>query len=173
MKVQTAVVGGIGVIVLLVLLTLLTAWVGKKFPSDRYDECQKIARGNAYRFSFWVGGVCYLGALVLMIYGVDGKTVIEPYLLLFLCMIIQALAFHIYCFVTHAAIPFGEKPGGPIVCYAGLAFLELFDFFRRDVKEVIPLMGMGTSAWINLIMGIFFLCLAVMYLLTVLLREKE
>lgn len=173
MKVQTAVVSGIGVIVMLVLLTLLTAWVGKKFPSGRYDECQKIARGNAYRFAFWIGGICYLTMLILMIYGVEGRPVAEPYLMLFLCMAVQALAFHMYCFVTCSAIPFGEKPGGPICCYAFLAFLEFFDFVRRDVKEGLPLLGTGSSAWINLIMGMFFLSLTVMYLLTLLIREKE
>lgn len=173
MKVQSAVCWAVGVVVALVLLTMLAAWIGKKFPSQRYDERQKIARGNAYRFAFWVGGVCYLGMLILMIYGVEGRPVAEPYLLLYLCMAVQALAFHIYCFVTRSAMPFGEKPGGAICCYAFMACFELFDFFRRDVKEVLPLMGTGTSAWINLIMGLFFLCLAVMYLITVLIREKE
>lgn len=173
MKVQSAIYGAVGVVIALALLTLISVWIGKKFPSPRYDERQKIARGNAYRFAFWVGGACYLAMQVLMIYGVEGRPVAEPYLMLYLCMVIQALAFHMYCVITHSSMPFGEKPGAVILCYSGLAFFEFFDFFRWDVKEVLPLMGTGTSAWINLIMGIFFLCLALLYLIALLIRERE
>ena len=173
MKVQTAVYGAIGVVAALVLLCLVTLWVGKKYPDNRYDERQKIARGNAYRFAFWVGTPCYLGVLVSSIWAVESGPMVEPYLLLYLCMMIQELAFHLYCFVTRSAMPFGEKPFGPMVCYTGMAFIQLFTFFRSDMKEVLPLLGTGTSAWTNLILGIFFGCLAVMYLLTMLMKEKE
>ena len=128
MKVQSAVYGAIAVLTILVLLTFCSVWVGKKFPSQRYDERQKIARGNAYRFAFWVGGACYLSMLILMIYGVEGRAVAEPYLLVYLCMAVQALAFHIYCFVTRSAMPFDEKPGVAIFCYASMAFFQFFDF---------------------------------------------
>ena len=173
MKVQTAVFGAIGIIVGLALLCFAALWLGKKFPDERYDERQKIARGNAYRFAFWVGAPCYLGVLASCIWAVDTGPAVEPYLLLYLAMAIQGIAFHMYCFVTRSAMPFGEKPLSMTICYAGLSFLQLFDFFRMDVKEVLPLLGRGTSVWTKLILGIFFGCLSVMFLLSVLIKEKE
>lgn len=173
MKVQTAIFWAIGVVIALTLLTLLAFWIGKKFPSPRYDERQKIARGNAYRFAFWVGIACYMATLLILTWGIGGEIPAEPYLLLFLCLAIQALAFHIYCFMTRSAMPFGEKPAGAIFSYASLGIMQFFNFFRRDVKEVLPLHGVGAIAWINLFMGIFLLSLAVMYVVSILIREKE
>ena len=39
------------VITFIVMACLLAVYVGRNFPSDKYDERQKIARGDAYRFS--------------------------------------------------------------------------------------------------------------------------
>lgn len=173
MKVQTAVYCAVGVVAALVVLTMVSVWIGKKFPSPRYDERQKIARGNAYRFAFWIGIACYMSTLIILTWGIGGEIPMEPYLMLFICLAIQTLAFHVYCFMTRSAMPFGEKPVSAIFSYASLGLLQFFNFFRRDVKEVLPLRGVGAYAWINLFMGIFFLSLAVMYVISLLIREKE
>lgn len=41
----------LGVLILLVLVCLGAVWLERRFPGKRFDERQKIARGNAYRLS--------------------------------------------------------------------------------------------------------------------------
>lgn len=173
MKVQYAVYGLIGIVVILAALSFLTIWIGRKAHSHRFDERQQIARGDAYRFSFWVGFFCYFGMLIYMIQCVEHEPVVEPYLLMFLTICIQAVAFHMYCVVTHSALPFDEKPIGPIVGYSVMGVFHLLGFISRDVKETLPLRGQGTSAWMDLILGGFLLVVALIYLIGALIKEKE
>ena len=61
----------------------LVVYLERNFPSEKYDERQKVARGNAYRFSHGVGMVYYIGLLAYFVFH-TGKSewAIEPFVLL-------------------------------------------------------------------------------------------
>ena len=69
--------------------------IEKNFPGEKYDERQKIARGNAYRFGHWVGEAWWLFLLWYFLMG-SGKEnfAAEPYLLIAVGFVLQALSFH-------------------------------------------------------------------------------
>lgn len=173
MKVQSVILGAVGVVAALVLGSFLALWLEKNWPGEQYDERQKIARGKAYRFAFWVGMVCYLAMMVYLLWIVEHEAAVEPFLLIYLIITVQFLAFHVYSLITGSALPFAGKPYAPMVSYGLLAVMEFADFFTRDVKEVLPVLGTGASGWINLVAGMAFLLLAVMYLISWRIRERE
>ena len=154
-------------------ICFLTLWLRKVFPSTRFDERQKIARGDAYRFAFWVGFWCYVGVTMIMIRNVEHEPVVEPYLLMCAVMGIQAIAFHMYCRITGSALPFDEKPLVPCIGYAFIAAMNLWQCFHRGLPEKLSLLGTETDIWVNLIPGLFFGTVSVMYGISMLIREKE
>ena len=68
MPVWNAVFLLLGILALLVAVCLGVVWLERRFPGKKFDERQKIARGNAYRLSSWVGNVYFLVILAIMIH---------------------------------------------------------------------------------------------------------
>lgn len=158
------------VLSLLVILCAAVIWVERKFSSEKYDERQKIARGNGYRVSFWVSAVYYLIVMSVMIFQVEKPKTVEPYLLIFGGLILQVMASHIYCILTHAALPLSEKPWVAVICYLFSGALQLL---TNDYSEPFPLVGRGSEAWVRLMTAVSFFMLAAMHLISLLRREKE
>lgn len=157
----------------IVLLCFGVAWLEKNFPTEKYDERQQLVRGRGYRLSFFVGILFMLVAMAFMVYQVDGEKTVEPFLLVYFCLIIQAMVFHVYCLINHAALPFSEKPVVPLICYTFIGVMDLFSF--RNAVSIWPLtlVGHGTTGWNSLVQMFFWFSLAFMYLIQVLRREKE
>lgn len=166
------------VIAFIVMACLLAVYVGRNFPSDKYDERQKIARGNAYRFSHWMGMVYWLGLLVhFVMHTGESDWVIEPYLLLAIGMLIQLQSFHVYCLMTHSALPLGEKPMPTIISYFVLGGMYLLMYFGQyiplDAARAVGYDGAMSFNLFRLLVSLDFFALAVMHLIAYLRKEEE
>ena len=166
------------VIAFIVMACLLAVYVGRNFPSDKYDERQKIARGDAYRFSHWVGMAYWLGLLVhFVMHTGESDWVIEPFLWLVIGILIQLQSFHIYCLITHSALPLGEKPLPTIVGHfvlGGMYLLMYFDqYIPLDAARAAGYDGAMSFNLLRLLISLDFFALAVMHLIAYLRKEKE
>ena len=166
------------VIAFIVMACLLAVYVGRNFPSDKYDERQKIARGDAYRFSHWVGMVYWLGLLVhFVMHTGEGEWMTEPFLWLIIGILIQLQSFHIYCLVTHSALPLGEKPLPTIVGHFVLGGMYLMMYIDQyiplDAAEAAGYDGAMSFNLLRLLISLDFFALAVMHLIAYLRKEKE
>lgn len=163
------------VIAVIVVACALAVYVGRNFPSEKFDERQQIARGNAYRFSHWVGMVYYFGLLVYFVFR-TGKSVwsIEPYVLIVIGILIQLQSFHIYCLMTHSALPLGEKPMPTIVGNFLLGGMYLAQYYFQYIPEnIVGLSGAQSMNLFRLLIAFDFFALAVLHLIAYLRKEKE
>ena len=160
----------LGVLLGLIMLCIAVIFLERKFPSEKYDERQKIARGNAYRVGFGVSAVYYLVILTVMVRQVDSPKTVEPYLLIFGGLLLQAMVMHIYCILTHAALPLSEKPWIAVASYLFCGALYLA---TSDWSAPLTFVGYGSHRWTGLWMCVFFFALAVMHIVSLLRREKE
>ena len=152
-----------------------TVYLERNFPSEKFDERQKIARGNAYRFCHWVGLVYYFGLMVYFTFH-TGKAEwpLEPFLLLVIGILIQLQSFHIYCVMTHCALPLGEKPMPTIIGYLVLGTMWLAMYFGQYIPEDTPyLSGAESMNLFRLLTALDFYALAAMHLIGLLRKEKE
>ena len=165
----------VSVIALIVLACVPAVYAGRNFASKKFDERQQIDRGHAYRFSWWVGMVYYFGLAVYFIFhaGKQGW-ILEPYLLLFIGILIQLQSFHIYCIMTHSSLPLSEKPIGSITGYFLLGGLYLAQYYLQYIPEDTPyLTGAQSMNLLRLLGALDFFALAVMHLIAHLRKEKE
>ena len=113
------VIFAVGIIILvlasIVLLCFGAVWLEKRYPVQEYDERQKAARGRAYRLSTITGLVYYTCVAFVLIFQVDGKKTIEPFLLVVMGIILQGLVLHTYSILSHAALPLSGKPVATIL----------------------------------------------------------
>lgn len=169
----------IGVLVAIVAAVLgvciVARLVEKHFPRENFDERQKIARGNAYRVSFWLGVVYNLGVLIYLTGLMDGrKPLIEPYLLAVGGFWLVTLCFHGYCLLADAALPLGQKTKGMAIGYLMIGAMQLsmaLNQYRRH--PVLSLVGRESHTVMMLMLGVFFLSLSVMYTIRTVWQEKE
>ena len=158
----------LGVMLALILLSAAAIFMERKFPSENYDERQKQARGRAYCLSFWVGIIYYFIIMCIMIFGEIAS--VEPYLLLFFGFTLQVMVLHIYCVMTHAAVPLSEKPGVAIISYFVMGVLNLL---MNDYSKPFPLVGERSVSSIRPVLGIIALALASMHLIQLMRDRKE
>ena len=165
----------IAVIVAIVGICALAVYVDRNFSSEKFDERQKIERGNAYRFSHWVGMAYYLGLLAYFVFH-TGKSqwALEPYLLITIGMLIQLQSFHIYCLMTHCALPLGEKPMPAIIGNLFLGCLYLAQYFLQYIpKDVVGLAGAQSMNLFRLLLAFDFFALAILHLIALFRKERE
>ena len=94
--------------------------------------------------------------------------------MLMIGMLIQLLSFHIYCLLTHSALPLGEKPVSMVVGYSLLGGMYLVQFFAQYIPEDTPyLIGAESMNLFRLLIALSFFALAVMHLISMLRKEKE
>ncbi len=162
-------------IALIAVAGALAVYVGRNLSTNKFDERQQIDRGNAYRFSFYVGTVYYFALLVYFIFH-TGKSewVIEPFVLLMIGILLQLQSFHVYCVMTHSALPLGEKPLSAIVGYFVLGGMHLAQYFLQYIPEdVVGLTGAASYNLVRLLISLDFFSLAGLHLIALLWKEKE
>lgn len=157
----------------IVLMCMGVTRLEKTAKSSEYDERQQLVRGRGYRLSFFVGILFMLVAMSFMVYQVDGEKTVEPYLLVYFGLMLQATVFHVYCLLNHAALPFSEKPVTPIVCYAFIGLMDFFAFKNAVERWPLTFVGHGTTGWNSLVQMFFWFSLSAMYLIQLLRREKD
>lgn len=170
MSAMSVIMMTIGVFAAMLIFCAGVIFIERKFPSERYDERQKQSRGNAYRLSFWTGALYYLAVMVFLTFRVGKELPIEPFLLVFGGLMVQVMVSHFYSILTHAAMPLSEKPGIAVLSYLFCGILQLVS---HDYTKPIPLVGQGSQKWVALIVGVSFLILALLHLISILRREKE
>ena len=163
------------VIAIILFACVLAVYVGRNFTSEKFDERQQIDRGHAYRFSWWISMVYYFGLAVYFIFrNGKGEWMLEPFLLLFIGILIQLQSFHVYCLMTHSALPLGEKPVPTIISNLLLGGIYLAQYYFQYIPEDTPYLSGATSMNIfRLLIALDFFSLAVMHLIAYLRKEKE
>ena len=157
----------------IVLLCLGVIYLEKRIPGKNYDERQLHARTRAHRLSFWVGFVYYLIVTGGLMKQVDGEKTVEPFLMVFVGLILQALVLHTYSILSDAALPLSERPLYPIACFTFVGCLQLTQFFNQLRWGIPGLTGRGAADWVFLMTGISFLYLSVLHLIQWLRGRKE
>lgn len=165
----------VAAVALIVVICGLVVFLERNFPSAKYDERQKTARGSAYRFSNGVGMVYWFGLFAYFVFH-TGKSewVLEPFLLVMIGILIQLQSFHVYCLMTHSALPLGEKPAGTIIGYFLLGGMYLFQYYNQYIPEdAAGFTGAGSMNLFQLMAAFDFFALAVLHLIAMLRKEKE
>lgn len=173
MSMGTILLWMLGILLGIVLLCAVVIFLERKFPGREYDERQKIMRGKAADLSLMTGLVYFLVVMMILVRQVEEEKTAEPFLLIFFGLELQMLVYHTYCLLTHSAMPLSEKPVTAIVCYSVSGLIQLVFIFNRLDDFPIAMVGYGSSGWIHLTTGVFFLYLALMHLIALLHKEKE
>ena len=88
--------------------------------------------------------------------------------------LIQLQSFHIYCLMTHSALPLGEKPIPTIIGNFLLGGLYLAQYYLQYIPEnVVGLTGADSMNLFRLLISFDFFALAVLHLIAYLRKEKE
>ncbi|MBE6980622.1 MAG: hypothetical protein E7431_09705 [Ruminococcaceae bacterium] len=173
MSAMTGILTIVCVFVFIVVVCAAAVWVEKKFPGKEYDERQKVARGRGYRLSFWVGFAYFVGVAFILLHQVDGEKTIEPYLLVFIGVILQAMVNHTYCLMTHSALPLSQNRLWAIFGYVVCGTLQFCQFHIWQERDGLSFIGHGSAAWGALIAGCCFFYLVVLHIIQILLEWKE
>lgn len=163
------------VILAIVAVCAFVVYLEREFPSKKYDERQKIARGKAFRFSHWIGMFYYFALMVAFIFHTGkGEWFIQPFVWIFIGILIQLQAFHIYCLMTHCALPLGTKPMPTIIGYVLLGGIYFAQFWFQYIPEnTVGLVGAASFNLFRLLLAVSFFSLAVLHLIAYLRKEKE
>lgn len=163
----------LGILLGIVLLCLGVIYLEKRIPVKQYDERQLSARARAHRLSFWVGYAYFLAVVIILMGQIDGEKKVEPFLLVFAGLILQALVLHTYSILSDAALPLSERPLYPITCFTFVGCLQLTQFCNQLRWGIPGLTGRGAADWVFLMTGISFLYLSVLHLIQWLRGRKE
>lgn len=155
---------------------LIAVWVQKKFPGEGCDERQKQIRGDAYRFSFWVGILLCAG-----LYGwsyMGNEIPLETETLLVLGIYAQVLAFHLYCLTRGMELPLASRGRLTIAMYAlvvfanvqsffgNLEYAEAYELYSKVEPDTTLIPGVvGERTYLMMASAVVFAALALMHLI--------
>ena len=173
MSVMEIVMGILAVLAAVIVLCLAAVWMEKKYQTKEFDERQKVFRGRAYRLSFWTGIIYYAGVVVVLIHQVDGEKTVEPYLLVVMGLLLQAMVMHTYGILTHSALPLSQKSLTMAGAYLFSGTLQLLTFLHHRKQYSVGFVGHSTSAMVFLMTGSCFLYLALLHLIQYVRDRRE
>lgn len=158
-----AILGGIAALVALCMAVIRGE---KRKESGEYDERQRQAQGNAYRLSFNVGFFYFIGLWLCMGMGrfEEMETVAT---VLFAGIVMQAMVFHIYCLLSHAALPLSDKgkPWRMIWMHTCLSAVHFGRFGMKLFRDGRYTENTSADSWGELILAVTFGVLALMHLI--------
>jgi hypothetical protein len=158
----------------IVLLCLGVLWVQKRYPSEEFDERQKIAQGKASSLAMIVGSLYFVGISTILINQVENTKTVEPYLLVMIGIELMLMVDHTYCLLCHAALPFSQKGGTTAICYLIMGLVDIGQFaLRKEWVTTLSWVGRGTQPLFYLLLGIGFLYLGLMHTIAWLRDRKE
>lgn len=174
-----------GVLAALVGLCVIVNFFQKHFESKEYDERQKVVRGRANGLAMWLGYIYFL--ILFACLELDVGLPLSGKMLIFIGLMVQVLAFHVYCLLQNAALPLGQKPWASVGLYGFMGLANLLNFRTQEKtlriarlaeEKGVDMLG-GTmesareSAYLMLILSIVFFFLAAMHLIRIYWPEKE
>lgn len=157
----------------IVLLCLVVIRVNKRFPGKEMDERQRQAQGRASGFAMVLGMLYFFAVVILLLGQVDGPKTVEPWLLVFIGILLMVTADHTYCLLCYAALPLSRSPIFAIVGYGLTGAIQLLYVGHETAKMPLSWTGYGTSGWIHLLTGIVFLYLSLMHLIQYLRDRRD
>ena len=160
-------------LMLIIAFCALVIFLENRFPTREYDERQKAAQGRASRLGMIVGMLYFMVVMSIMIFQVDHPKTVEPYLLIFIGILLMLTVDHTYCFLSHAALPISQNPFVAIFCYGFCGIIQLVTVIGSPQRYPLEWVGHGTSGWIHLLTGADFLFLAAMHLIQYLRDRRE
>ena len=163
----------IGVLAAIIVFCIANMWIEKRYPSEDYDERQKLIQGRASSLGMGIGLIYLVVVMGILINQVDKEKTIEPFLLVLWGFLLPIMVDHTYCFIGQAALPLSQKPWYSIISYAILGTLHLWKFNNGLKLFPLSFVGKGTSAWIYLSTGICFLYLSLMHIIQYFRDRKE
>ena len=163
----------IGVLAAIILYCLANMWIEKRYPSEDYDERQKLLQGRASSLGMGTGLIYLVVVMGILINQVDKEKTIEPYLLVLWGFLLPIMVNHTYCFIGHAALPLSQKPAWNIICYAILGVGNIWRFSNGLELVTLSFVGKGAFPWLYLTIGICFLYLSLMHIIQFLRDRKE
>ena len=157
----------------IVVLCLGVIWVEKRFPGGEMDERQRQAQGRASGFAMVLGMLYFFAVVLLLLRQVDGPKTVEPWLLVFIGILLMVTADHTYCLLCYASLPLSQSPVLSIVGYGLTGAIQLLYVWHATAKMPLSWTGHGTSGWIHLLTGISFLYLSLIHLIQYLRDRRE
>ena len=138
-----------------ILFCLGNMWVEKHYPTEEYDERQRLVQGRASGLSLAVG-VLYLAVILVFLDGqVFGEKTVEPYLLVSVGFLLMVIVDHTYCLLGHAALPLSQKPVWCILGYCAMCVNGMVRFFwGLEYSGTLSWVGAGSKPLIFLLFGI-------------------
>lgn len=175
-------IGSLIVMGLLVALCWISIWWQKRFPGRDYDERQKQVQGNAYHFAFNVGACYYLSLFIWLSFG---ETPLDSPAMILVGVMIQAVAYHVYCLMKNAALPLENKGWLMVASYGLICIANILNFRSRmqyyeaywqyvkvEPDTTLPVPENLELAWVMLMLAVASGILALVYLRS-LLRQEE
>ena len=148
------------------VICALAIWIEKKYPGEKYDERQKQARGNAYRLTVICGMVYHILAAVVC--GMEDVSGDIWFMLIMYGVIGEAMILHVYCFLTHAAMPLDERPVFTMIAWLIMGVVYVLQYVIRPVPA-----GAGLIGYAQLVAGCCFLLLSAMHLISYIRQKRE
>jgi len=174
----------LGALAVLFVLALVTVWMEKVRPGKAYDERQQMLRGKAYRFAFFVGTGCFLVGFICLEWG--GALELKTSTVLFICLMVQLMAFHVYCMLKDVSLPLGDKGWLTVIGYACIGISNLMNYrSKRQYAEAyeqyikvepdttLPAPTGGPELVVFQILGITALILAAMHIMRMMWNDTE
>ena len=162
----------IAVLAALVLICAMCRWWDRSGENKAYDERQLVEQGRARAVADTVGMTYFFFLMALLSYEDSWLTQKIPvYLLILIGLLVQVMTYLIYCVMTHAALPFGQKPVGTILLSVFWGLMQFGNYFASHRDEGL-LSGNGIGL-LNLIAGTAFFFLALIHLIAMLRKERE
>lgn len=162
-----------GVFLGIVLFCLGVIYWQKRHVSEEYDERQIQAQGRASQLAMFTGQIYFLFVIMILIRQVDLPKKVEPWLLVFIGILLMLTVDNTYRLLTHASMPLSAKPI-PTIVFGFLGGLIQFFYIWHSLDEMpFTLTGHGTSGWLHLLTGIEFFYIALLHLIQYLRDRKE
>lgn len=164
----------IGILLLLVVICAVALWWNRNGENKAYDERQLVEQGKARAVADTVAVIYFLLLIAYLGYAESNQTPTLPaYFLILTGLLLQVMTYHIYCVMTHAALPFGQNPKIMIFWWALAGVVQFGNYFTNHGGELLVGENRVSVGLINVVVGVAFLALAVMHLIAYLWREKE
>jgi len=176
--------GMLAAMAVFVLLAFVSIWHEKHRKRQEYDERQEQIQGKAAVFALLLGSCYYLGLFAAMTFAESLPLPESTLLILGLCL--QLLSYHLYCLVRGIGLPLNQA-GWTMPALYGFNGITQFILFRNNMgyleayraystvepNHTLPAPGDGASLWLQLIMAVTFIAMAVIYLIPLLREERE
>lgn len=162
-----------GVLLGIVLFCAGVIYWQKRNPVEEYDERQMQAQGRASQLAMTTGLIYFLFVIVILIRQVDFPKKVEPWLLVFIGILLMLTVDNTYRLLSHASMPLSAKPI-PTIIFGFLGGLVQFLYIWHILDDMpFTLLGHGTSGWLHLLTGIEFFYIALLHLIQYLRDRKE